>query len=125
MSFETICIVCPNGCHLKVSETAGGLTVTGNKCVRGDAYGRQEAADPRRVVTCVVPTASADWPQAPVKTTGGVPKKMIRALLKDLYGRTAVLPVKRGQKLIENYQDLKIDVVFTRSLPPPTPGGKA
>ncbi len=28
---ELICIVCPNGCHLRVDET-GGCRVTGNAC---------------------------------------------------------------------------------------------
>lgn len=38
---ELICIVCPNGCHLRVDET-GGCRVTGNACPRGEEYGRSE-----------------------------------------------------------------------------------
>ena len=38
---ELICIVCPNGCHLKVDEE-NGYNVTGNKCERGAEYGKAE-----------------------------------------------------------------------------------
>ena len=50
---ELICIVCPNGCHLKVDEE-NGYNVTGNKCERGAEYGKAELLHPVRVVTSTV-----------------------------------------------------------------------
>jgi hypothetical protein len=40
---ELICILCPNGCHLTVDDN---LNVTGNTCLRGDAYARKELKIP-------------------------------------------------------------------------------
>ncbi len=115
---ETICIVCPNGCRLTVKSTSKGLVVTGNKCSKGEKYGRDEASDPRRVVTCVARTSSSHYPCIPVKTEKAVPKKMIPHLLKAVYRLELNLPLKRGQRVIKNFEDSGIDVVLTRSIPP-------
>ena len=42
---ELICIMCPKGCRLTVDDD---LNVSGNSCVRGVTYGKQEVTDPRR-----------------------------------------------------------------------------
>ena len=53
---ELICIVCPQGCHLKVDEE-NGCAVTGNSCPRGAEYGKAELTHPTRVVTSTVKCA--------------------------------------------------------------------
>ena len=115
---KTVCIVCPNGCQLTVTTTPRGVVVAGNKCARGKDYGVQEATDPRRVVTAVVRTTSRDWPCVPVRTETAVPRTIVARLLKAIYSKTVVLPVKRGAVLIENFGRSGISVVFTRTLPP-------
>ncbi len=50
---ELTCIVCPKGCRLRVDEK-NGYQVVGNACARGEAYGRDEALDPKRTVTSTV-----------------------------------------------------------------------
>ncbi len=50
---ELTCIVCPKGCRLRVDDE-NGYKVTGNVCARGEAYGREEALDPKRTVTSTV-----------------------------------------------------------------------
>jgi CxxC motif-containing protein len=121
---ETVCIVCPNGCRLNVAITAKGAVVTGNKCPKGEAYGREEATDPRRVVTAVVRTASAKWPCVPVRTDRAVPKKLIPRLLKTLYAMQVKVPVRRGETLVRDFHKTGANVVFTRTVPPVT-GPKA
>ena len=37
---ELICIVCPNGCYLRVDEEKDYL-VTGNACPRGAEFGKR------------------------------------------------------------------------------------
>ena len=49
---EFICTVCPRGCRLKVDEKK--LTVTGNGCIRGIEYGKNEAVNPKRILTSTV-----------------------------------------------------------------------
>jgi CxxC motif-containing protein len=113
---EITCITCPNGCQLTVESTAKGMIVKGNKCPKGEAYGREEAADPKRVVTAVVRTNADACPFVPVKTSKPVPKKLIAGLLKDIYAMQVALPARRGQAAIKNYKALGIDVIFTRTV---------
>ena len=69
---ELICIVCPNGCHLKVDEE-NGYNVTGNKCERGAEYGKAELLYPMRMVTSTVRIegASCRSKRAPPWTKAG------------------------------------------------------
>ena len=115
---DMICIACPNGCHLDVAQTARGLVITGNKCPKGEAYGRQEATDPRRVVTAVVRACSTEWPCIPVKTDAPLPKQMVPALLAALNTLLVQVPVKRGDPVLRDFEGTGISVVCTRTIPP-------
>ena len=63
-----VCIVCPNGCHLKVSRDGDMIDVQGAKCKRGIAFGTTELTNPTRSLTTTVDTAFPDMPRLPVKT---------------------------------------------------------
>lgn len=115
---EYICIVCPNGCHLTVQSTGKGITVTGNECPRGDVYGREEFTDPKRMVTAVVRTTSADFPVVPVKSSRPVPKNAVTGILKTLYSLEVTLPVKRGDICPCDTGIPETDMVYTRTVPP-------
>ena len=119
---ELVCIVCPNGCHLTVEQTADGLRVQGNKCIRGEQYGKDEMTDPRRMVTAVVRTTDREHPCVPVKSEQPVPRGLINCVLKQIYALQVDLPVKRGDVCIDNCCDTGIAIQFTRSLNPATSG---
>ena len=99
---EMVCIVCPNGCHLKVSRDGDTIDVQGAKCKRGIAFGTTELTNPTRSLTTTVDTAFPDMPRLPVKTNGEIPKerlldamKIIRAntgdvIIKDVFGADIV-----------------------------------
>jgi CxxC motif-containing protein len=112
---ELVCIACPIGCRLTVI-TEPEVTVTGNRCPRGDTYGREEVLAPRRIVTAVVPTRSAAFPCAPVRTDRPLARELITQLLKTLYARTVSLPVRQGEALMNDFHGVR--VIFTRTLPP-------
>lgn len=118
---EIVCIVCPNGCRMTARTTARGLKVTGHKCPRGEHYAREEATDPKRVVTAVVRTTSKQWPCMPVRTQQAIPKKLIPGLLRSLYALRVDLPVTRGEPVMRDIGGTGVDVVFTRSGPTPGP----
>ena len=63
-----VCIVCPNGCRLKVSRDGDKIDVQGAKCKRGVAFGTTELTNPTRSLTTTVDTAFSDMPRLPVKT---------------------------------------------------------
>ena len=118
---ELVCIVCPNGCRLTVTQTPDGISVTGNKCMRGEQYGKSELTDPRRMITAVVRTTDPAHPCAPVKSDKPVPKARINDILQEIYRQEVSLPVKRGDICISNCCGSGAAILYTRSLPPVTP----
>ena len=113
---ELICIVCPQGCHLKVEEE-NGLTVTGNSCPRGAEYGKMELTHPTRVVTSTVRCEGGLYPRCPVKTDRAVPKELMFRVMEALEGVALTAPVAVGQVVVENICGTGANVVATRNLP--------
>ncbi|MBN1697709.1 MAG: DUF1667 domain-containing protein [Spirochaetales bacterium] len=117
MKKEMICISCPLGCRLVVSQDEdGSVGVTGNQCPRGEVYGREEFSAPKRIVTATVKTKSLKNPYVPVKTDKPLLREHIRPLLRRLYGMTVGVPVSCGDILIHDVEGTGTNVVFTRSL---------
>ena len=117
MSQQVVCIACPVGCRLTVMKGPdAAVSVEGNRCPRGETYGREEALSPRRIVSAVVPTGSPDFPVAPVRTDQPLPRTLVTELLRTLYAARAPLPVRQGDVMIEAFHGVR--VVFTRTLPP-------
>ena len=143
---ELTCIVCPIGCSLLVEEGLEGLEdrsvpgngfsalkIKGNRCPRGAAYAQEEILAPKRTVTAtcginfhvesdnevyneVCPHSITAPRRIPVKSSIPCPKEKIRDLLEDIYRLKPGLPVKAGEKLIENWQGLGIGIVAVRTL---------
>ena len=110
---EFTCIICPRGCRLKVDDE---LHVTGNSCPRGEAYGRQEAVDPRRTLTSTVRIEGAMLNVAPVKTASPIPKGKIDEAMRQINSIKLQAPVYMGEPVCENLAGTGIDLVSTRDL---------
>ncbi|MBO4905128.1 MAG: DUF1667 domain-containing protein [Lachnospiraceae bacterium] len=114
MTHTLPCITCPAGCILSVTEKNGEvISVTGNSCERGDAYGRAEVTAPTRIVTSNVKVRGGSRPVVSVRTTNPVPKDHIQAtidLMKDL---VIDAPVTAGDVVIENVADTGVDLIAT------------
>ena len=95
---ELICIVCPNGCHLKVDEE-NGYNVTGNKCERGAEYGKAELLHPVRVVTSTVRI-----------------KDKIFDVMALLDGVTVHAPVHTGDVIVPNLFGTGVSVIACKSM---------
>jgi CxxC motif-containing protein len=123
---ELVCIACPIGCRLSVENAEGGeILVSGNRCPKGEVYGREEVLAPKRTVTAVVRTDSPSYPYASVRTDTPLPRPLMEQLLGELYSRRIGLPVTRGAVMIQDFKETGVNVVFTRTLPPdevPSPG---
>lgn len=77
---EMICIVCPIGCHLEVTEdksVEGGYKIDGATCKRGKLYGVKELTRPTRLLTTTVKIEGGDLPRLPVRTKEEIPKGKI------------------------------------------------
>ena len=112
---ELICIVCPQGCHLKV-DPAKGFAVTGNTCERGENYGKNEIGNPMRVITSTVCINGAELPRMPVKTDTSIPKKMIFDAMKLLNELEVKGPVQCGAVIVKDICGSGANFISTRSL---------
>jgi CxxC motif-containing protein len=112
---ELICIVCPNGCHLKVDED-NDFAVTGNACPRGAEYGRTELISPTRVITSTVRVSGGTHPRCPVKTDRAIPKGLIFEAMKTLDDVSLTSPVALGQVVVENVCGTGANFVTCREL---------
>lgn len=110
---EMICIVCPVSCHLKVDEHGA---VTGNACPRGEAYGREEAQNPVRIVTSTVRISGAMHRRCPVKTKSPIPKRLIPDAMRLLDAVELTAPVAEGLVVVPDICGTGIPFVTTRSL---------
>ena len=118
-SVDMICIACPLGCRLTIVSTGSiEVSVSGNRCPKGEVYAREELLAPRRTVTAVVRTDSPAFPYAPVRTDSPLPRGLADGLLQLLYSRIVALPVRMGATLIADVDGTGVKVIFTRSLPP-------
>ena len=87
---ELTCICCPVGCALTVTiEGDNSVTVTGNRCPRGAAYGEKEVTNPTRIVTSTVCVEGYPDTVVSVKTASDIPKGRIDDCMKALADVTA------------------------------------
>ena len=114
---EMICILCPRGCHLTVTQDGDNIQVTGNTCPRGKQYGINELTHPMRTVTTSVYVENPGRDKMlSVKTSEAVPKEKIGEVLKAAQGVKARIPVKVGDILIAGVAGTEANLVATRSI---------
>ena len=81
---KLICINCPLGCSLTVTLNGGEVvSVTGNTCPRGEAYGRKECTHPTRIVTGTVRITGGTLPVVSVKTASDIPKEKMQECVSE------------------------------------------
>ena len=115
---ELICISCPLGCRLiaTVDSDTNTVILEGNKCPRGEIYGKEELLTPKRIVTATVKIKSNSINRIPVKTNKPIKKELINDLLEFLYKIEVEPPKKIGDKLVMDYKNSGVDVIFTRNV---------
>ncbi len=116
---EMICILCPLGCKMQVSEKPGQpgeLKVRGIQCKEGKKYAYEEYKNPTRILTSTVAIHNTPLPRLPVNTSKPLPKGLIYKAMEEINRVELNGPVKIGTVVIKNLLDTEIDVVATRSL---------
>lgn len=111
---EFVCIVCPNGCNLKIDEKT--LKVTGNKCSRGEKFAIDEITHPMRTICTTIKTAFDCAPVLPCRVSAEIPKERIFEVMDIINKTTIAKPVSRGDVLIKNVLNLGVDIIATSSL---------
>ena len=110
---EFICIVCPKGCRLKVDDEGN---VTGNTCIRGEKYGKQEAIDPKRTLTSTVKINSKLVRRLSVITSGEVPKGKVQEVVRYLDNVEVSAPIKVKDVIVKDVMGLGVDIIATRTI---------
>ena len=113
---EITCIVCPNGCKLRVEKENGEYLVTGYKCKRGIDFAVQEMEDPRRTLCTTVKTCFKESPRLSVRTDGEIQKHLIRPLMQLLRKTEVKEPVTVGEIIKANVFDSGVNVIATTDL---------
>ncbi len=111
---EIICIVCPNGCRLSVSDD--GEKVTGAQCARGIVYGKKEVTNPTRVITSTVRIKGGIHSRLPVKTDGDIDKKLIFKAMRLLDSVEVSHPVKRGDIILPDVLGTGVNIIASRDM---------
>lgn len=115
---ETTCILCPNGCELKLlkAENTDLYKVVGNKCPKGENFAIDEYIAPKRMVTSTVKTIYKNRPRLPVKTAQPIPKDAIFQVMNIINHIVVDHQVNQGDILIKNIGQLNISLIATSTI---------
>lgn len=109
------CIMCPQGCEI-TAKTAEQITVSGNKCPKGEAYVRQELTNPMRNIATSILVEGGELPLASVRLTSPIPKARIFDVMAEIRKVTRRAPVYEGEVVITNVLGLGSDVIVTKTV---------
>lgn len=111
------CINCPMGCALTVEMDGDEvISVSGNTCPRGEAYGRKEVTNPTRIVTSTVRVTGGAADMVSVKTKQDIPKGKIFECVKALKDVEVQAPVHIGDVIVADVAGTGAAIVATKSV---------
>lgn len=116
MERDLTCIGCPLGCSLHVWWEGDVVTVTGNNCPRGAAYGSSECTAPVRRFTGTVAVTGGVLPVVSVKTETDVPKDSVLAVAAAVKTLRLEAPVAAGDVICHDIAGTGVALVATKSV---------
>jgi len=117
MEREFVCIICPNGCRIKVEYEGTNIkNIKGDECPKGKDYVKNEITNPLRVFTGSVLIENGDFSLVSVKTPSSIPKKYLKKIGEITRRIKVDTPVTIGQVVAFNLLNEKIDLVATRNI---------
>ncbi len=117
MEREFVCIICPNGCRIKVEYEGTNIkNIKGDECPEGKDYVKNEITNPLRVFTGSVLVANGDFSLISVKTPVPIPKKYLKKIGEITRRIKVEAPVEIGQVVAFNLLNENIDLIATRKI---------
>lgn len=114
---DIVCINCPMGCRLTVTETEnGGWLIEGNQCKRGHDYAIREVTAPTRMLTSTVKVRNGFLPRLPVRTKTAIPKEKIFDAMKVVNHVVVDAPVKMGDVIVRDLLGTGVDLIASRDI---------
>ena len=117
MEREFTCIICPNGCLIKVEYEGTNIkNIKGDECPKGKDYVKNEITNPLRVFTGSVLVENGDFSLVGVKTPVPIPKKYLKKVGEITRRIKVEAPVTISQVIAFNLLNQNIDLVATRKI---------
>ena len=117
MKKEMICVNCPMGCHLVVEMEEGQVvSITGNRCPKGEAYGRQECIQPMRYLTTTVRIHGAIHRVLPVISEKEIPLELMKTAMEEVRLAEVNAPVQEGDVVLKNLAGTGVSLIASRSM---------
>ena len=117
MEREFVCIICPNGCRIKVEYEGTNIkNIKGDECPEGKDYVKNEITNPLRVFTGSVLVENGDFSLVGVKTPVPIPKKYLKKIGEITRRIKVEAPVEIGQVVAFNLLNESIDLIATRKI---------
>lgn len=117
MEREFTCIICPNGCLIKVEYEGMNITnFKGDECPKGKDYVKNEIINPLRVFTGSVLVENGDFSLVSVKTSVPIPKKYLKKIGEITRQLKVESPIKIGQIIASNLLGGKVGLIATRKI---------
>ena len=110
-----LCIVCPEGCEINVSNCNGTLSFEGGNCKRGEKYAEQEIVNPCRYFTTTVKLNSGDLAMLPVRSSEEISKSKLMDAAQQVSSIEVTAPVTIGDVILENILDTGVSLIATKS----------
>ena len=111
-----ICIGCPSGCEIEVTQIDNSLKFEGNTCKKGEEYAIEEFTDPKRILTTTLEVENGILPLIPVRSDKSLPKGRLFDCMEFLSTKKVIAPIKMGQILVENILQLGVNIIASRNL---------
>lgn len=114
-----ICIGCPLGCRVTVTQDKKGRTLgmKGVECKQGEKYVLKELKNPVRTLTATVRTGDEAFPLLPIRTSRPVLKKLMKPIMKETVNARVKPPVKAGDVIVKNVFKTGSDLIATTDWP--------
>lgn len=117
MTRTLTCIQCPQGCRLTVEADQGYVvSVSGNRCPKGETYARQELENPVRTLTTTVRASGLQVNWVPVRTSRPIPKARLGEAMAAIRSLRIDRPVRAGEAIISRFLGLDADLLATRTV---------
>lgn len=116
------CTTCPSECSLSVTADRDGsdepcvLSVTGNRCARGEAFARQEIVRPVRVLTTTVLVNGGDERLLPVRTAAPIPRDLSVEAMRALRSVVVDAPIRMGDTVLADVLGTGVDVIASMDI---------
>jgi len=117
-SREIVCIVCPNGCRMKVfvNEENEVILVENALCDRGKTYAKDEIQNPKRSLTSTVRVVGGNLPLVSVRSDRPIPKAKIKEALIELNKLELEAPIKYHRVIIKDLLGTGANIITTKQV---------